>query len=220
MDIIWTVVSFLLTLLILSFIFGDNPLFRFAAYLFVGVSAGYAAVLLIYQVLWPQLVVPIVAGNWITAVPLALGLLLTFRLVPSLSRVGNISMAYLVGAAAAVAIGGAVLGTLLGQTRGAINAFDLNAPANGANQAARLGDAIVMLVGTVATLAYFQFTARTRPNQPTVRPAVVEGLARIGQLFIAVTLGALFAGVTAAALTALIERLGFIQTTLTTTLFK
>ncbi len=220
MDIIWTVVSFLLTLLILSFIFGDNPLFRFAAYLFVGVSAGYAAVLLIYQVLWPQLVVPIVAGDWITAVPLALGLLLVFRLVPSLSRIGNISMAYLVGAAAAVAIGGAVLGTLLSQTRGSINAFDSGASANGATPLGGLGDALVMLVGTVATLAYFQFTARTRPNQPAKRPAAVETLARVGQIFIAVTLGALFAGVMAAALTALIERLGFIQTTLTTYLFK
>ncbi len=220
MDIIWTVVSFLLTLLILSFIFGDNPLFRFAAYLFVGVSAGYAAVLLIYQVLWPQLVVPIVAGDWITAVPLALGLLLVFRLVPSLSRIGNISMAYLVGAAAAVAIGGAVLGTLLSQTRGAINAFDSGASANGAAPLGGLGDALVMLVGTVATLAYFQFTARTRPNQPPKRPAAVETLARIGQIFIAVTLGALFAGVMAAALTALIERLGFIQTTLTTYLLS
>jgi len=37
MDILWTVVGFLLTLLILSFIFGDNPLFRIASYLFVGV---------------------------------------------------------------------------------------------------------------------------------------------------------------------------------------
>ena len=50
-------------------------------------------------VLWPQLVIPIVSGNWVVAVPLALGLLLVFRLVPSLSRVGNISMAYLVACA-------------------------------------------------------------------------------------------------------------------------
>ena len=207
MDILWTVVSFVLTLLILSFIFGDNPLFRLAAYLFVGVSAGYAAVLLIYQVLWPQLVIPIVSGNWVVAVPLALGLLLVFRLVPSLSRVGNISMAYLVGAAAAVA-------------QGAIDAFDVNTATNGAAPMARLGDAVVMLIGTVATLAYFQFTARTRPNQPTRRPAAVETLARVGQIFIAATLGALFAGVMAAALTALIERLSFIQATLTTYLFK
>jgi hypothetical protein len=220
MDILWTVVSFLLTLLILSFIFGDNPLFRIAAYLFVGVSAGYAVVLLVYQVLWPLLIMPIVNGNWLTAVPLAMGLLLIFRLVPSLSRIGNYSMAYLVGAAAAVAIGGAVLGTLLGQTRGAINAFDMKVLPAGMTPASRLIDAVVMLVGTVATLAYFQFTARTRPNLPPQRPAAVETLARVGQIFIAITLGALFAGVLAAALTALIERLGFLQTTLFTYLIK
>jgi hypothetical protein len=210
MDLLWTVVSFLLTLLILSFIFGDNPLFRIAAYLFVGVSAGYAAVLIIYQVLWPRLVVPISAGDWVTAIPLALGLLLTFRLVPSFSRAGNLSMAYLVGTAAAVAIGGAVIGTLLAQTRGAIQAFS----------PATLVEASVMLVGTIATLAYFQFSARSLPNQPAQRPVVVEALAQLGKLFIAITLGALFAGVLSAALVALIERIGFLQTTLTTYLFK
>jgi hypothetical protein len=220
MDILWAIVSFLLTLLILSFIFGDNPLFRIAAYLFVGVSAGYAVVLLVYQVLWPQLIMPIVNGNWLTAVPLALGLLLVFRLVPSLSRLGNFSMAYLVGAAAAVAIGGAVLGTLIGQTRGAINAFDLKALPAGTTPAAHIIDAVVMLIGTVTTLVYFQFTARTRPNLPPERPVVVESMARIGQIFIAITLGALFAGVLAASLTALIERLGFLQTTLFTYLIK
>ena len=217
MDLLWTIVSFLLTLLILSFIFGDNPLFRIAAYLFVGVSAGYAAVLMIYQVLWPRLVVPIVAGNLVTAIPLALGLLLTFRLEPSFSRVGNLSMAYLVGTAAAVAIGGAVVGTLLAQMRGAIDAFE---PLSSASSSTRLVEATVMLVGTVTTLVYFQFSARSRPGQPPQRPVIVEILAWIGQLFIAITLGALFAGVLAAALAALIERLNFIQTTLTTYLFK
>jgi len=220
MEIIWTIVSFLLTLLILSFIVGDNPLFRIAAYLFVGISAGYAVVLLIYHVFWPQLVMPILAGNWLTAVPLTLGLLLIFRLVPSLSRVGNFSLAYLVGAAAAVAIGGAVLGTLLGQARGAINAFDLKALPAGSSPSLGLVEALVMLVGTLTTLAYFQFSARTRPNQAAQRPPAVETAARIGRLFISITLGALFAGVLAAALMALIERLSFIQTTLTTYLIK
>jgi hypothetical protein len=137
--------------------------------------------------------------------------------VPSFSRVGNLSMAYLVGTAAAVAIGGAVVGTLLAQMRGAIDSFG---PLSGASAGSRLVEATVMLVGTVTTLVYFQFSARSQPNQPPQRPVVVETLARIGQLFIAITLGALFAGVLAATLTALIERLNFIQTTLTTYLFK
>lgn len=215
MDILWTAISFLLTLLILSFIFGDNPLFRIAAYLFVGVSAGYAAVLIIYQIMWPRVVVPIVSGEWVTAIPLALGLLLTFRLVPSASRMGNLSMAYLAGTAAAVAIGGAMIGTLVAQTRGAVASFD-QAGAGGS----QLIEASVMLVGTITTLIYFQFSARSQPNQPAQRPALVEALAQLGKLFIAITLGALFAGVLSAALVALIDRIGFLQTTLITYLFK
>lgn len=215
MDFLWTVISFVLTLLILSFIFGDNPLFRIAAYLFVGVSAGYAAVLIIYQIMWPRVVVPIVSGEWVTAIPLALGLLLTFRLVPSASRMGNLSMAYLAGTAAAVAIGGAMIGTLVAQTRGAVASFD-QAGAGGS----QLIEASVMLVGTITTLIYFQFSARSQPNQPAQRPALVEALAQLGKLFIAITLGALFAGVLSAALVALIDRIGFLQTTLITYLFK
>lgn len=222
MDLIWTIVSFILTLLILSFIFGDNPLFRVAAYLFVGVSAGYATLQLVYQVLWPLLVMPVISDmdfgfKLLYAVPLGLGLLLIFRLVPSLSRVGNLSIAYLVGVAAAIAIGGAVTGTLLGQTRGTIHAFSLtNANATPADWLANAIAAVIMVVGTVSTLIYFQFSAQSRLNQTPKRPAPVEILARFGQVFIAITLGALFAGVIASALTALIERLGFIQTTLTT----
>jgi hypothetical protein len=43
----------------------------------------------------------------------------------------------------------------------------------------------------------------------------VNILARIGQIFIAITLGALLAGIFIAALSALIERLGSIWTTIT-----
>ena len=38
------VISFLFTLLIFSYVLGDNPLFRVAVYIFIGVSAGYIAV--------------------------------------------------------------------------------------------------------------------------------------------------------------------------------
>ena len=67
-------------------------------------------------------------------------------------------------------------------------------------------EGLVILVGAVGTLMYFQFGANTRPDRPPRRAPVVEGLALIGQVFIGITLGALFAGVYAAAITALVER--------------
>lgn len=110
------------------------------------------------------------------------------------------------------------MGTLLGQARGAINAFDPKAA--GGSAAPNLLEALIMLVGTLTTLVYFQFSARSRPNQSPQRSPVIEIAARVGGVFISITLGALFAGVLTAALMALIERLDFIQTTLTTYLIK
>ena len=54
LDLIWAMVGFVLSLMIFSYLVGDNPLFRFAASLFIGVTAGYAAVILLYQVIFPD----------------------------------------------------------------------------------------------------------------------------------------------------------------------
>jgi hypothetical protein len=118
-------------------------------------------------------------------------------------------MAFLVGVGAAVAIGGAVMGTLFPQTRASMNAFDLT----GAGQywLERLSEGAVMLVGTVTTLVYFHYGAKATPSGPQ-RPKLVSLLGWVGQVFIAVTFGVLFAGVFVAAMTALIERLNFLIT--------
>jgi hypothetical protein len=215
-DVLWLFISFVLTLLIFSYIFGDNPLFRLASYAFVGVSAGYLLVTVLYQVLWPKLVAPLLTLDPLAFVPLLLGVLLLFKVVPGLARFGSIPLAYLVGVAAAVAIGGAIFGTLIGQAQGAIQEFDLRTPTAMAAGPIQLVEAVLLLLGTVATLAYFQFSARAQPGQAANRGLVVETLAQVGQFFIAITLGALFAGVFSASMTALIERLDFIQRVLFT----
>ncbi len=207
---VWLIVSFLVTLLIFSYIFGDNPLFRLASYAFVGVAAGYTALLVIYQVLWPKLVQPLMEGNLLLLVPLGLGIILLLKLFPRYARFGSLPMSFLVGVAGAVAIGGAVIGTILGQVQGAINDFDFTQPV--ANPTLTLVESVLVLIGTICTLAYFHFGARVKNDQPPSRPFYVETLAQIGQLFLAITLGSLFAGVFAAAITALIERLDFIRT--------
>jgi len=216
-DLIWTIVAFVLTLMIFSYLFGDNLMFRIATYLFVGVSAGYVATMLIYQVILPRLVWPAIKGDFLTVlVPLILSLFLVAKLFPRFSSLGNIPMGYVVGVAAAVIIGGAVLGTLFGQGQASINMFSLSAPIVTPDGMLQVLGAAFILIGTVCTLAYFNFGAVSRPgvgaSEPPHRAPVVELLARIGQIFIAITLGALFAGIFAASITALIERLDFIKT--------
>jgi len=123
-EVIWVGISFLLTLLVFAYLLGDNPFFRFASTLLIGVSAGYLTVVIIYQVLITRLVVPLMAGSSLALVPLLLSGMLLMKLSPRFSPVGSPVMALLVGVWAAVAVGGTVLGTLFGQVKGALSFFD------------------------------------------------------------------------------------------------
>lgn len=213
-DLIWTLVAFLLTIFVLSYVLGDNELFRLAIMIFVGVSAGYAAVMIIDQILLPRLIFPLItsplAEKTLLIIPGVLGILLLFKLSSKLSVLGNPSMAFLTGVGAAVAIGGAITGTLFGQINGAIAPFDL-AGLSVTGAGTQLLGGIALLAGTVASLGYFHFGARKVEGQAATKQSIfMQTLSRIGQIFIAITLGALFAGVLAASLTALIERLDFL----------
>ena len=208
-DLIAGFVSFLLTLMILSYLIGDNPFFRVAVYLFVGASAGYAAAVAWWQVLWPRLFEPLLKGNFIERLfvlfALILGVLLLMKISPRTGRLGNPVIAFLVGVGAAVAVGGAIQGTIIPQTQASINVFDLSNA--GGFVVERVFFGILMLIGTITTLAYFHFGAKTTPSGPQ-RSKLVNVMGLVGQVFIAITLGVLFAGVFSAAMTALIERIG------------
>jgi hypothetical protein len=224
-DLIWTLIGFFLTLLVFSYIFGDNPVFRLVSYIFVGVIAGYGVILAFYQVLLPRLVFPLLSGSLdqrlLAGIGLILSLLLLAKLVPRLSSLGNISMAYLVGAGAAVAIGGALIGTLFGQTLGTFSLFDFQLGANqGRNPFAQLFEGLILLAGIITTLAYFHFGTVNKPEQESKRLPFIEALGRVGQVFIAITLGALFAGVFSASVAALIDRLDFILNVLSNVIPK
>lgn len=123
-------------------------------------------------------------------------------------------MALLVGVGAAVAVGGAVLGTLFGQVQGALSFFDSDEGAV-TSPILRIAEGIFFLVGTLATLAYFNFSAREKRKGEPGRGDLAAIAASIGQVFIAITLGAVFAGVLSAAFTALVERADFIIGTIT-----
>ncbi len=204
-DYLLGLLSFALTLMVLSYLIGDNLAFRVAVYLFVGVSAGYAAAVAFRQVLLPKLALPLVYGRWddrvLAGIALVLGVILLMKLSSRTAWLGSISLAFMTGVGAAVAIGGAVVGTLLPQTQASITAFDLS----GSTSALRVvGEAAVMLIGTVTTLVYFHFGAKPSAGGP-VRGKLVQLLGWVGQFFISGTLGVLFAGVFTAALTALIR---------------
>lgn len=216
-DLVWAALGFVLSLLIFSYLIGDNPLFRLAVSLFTGVTAGYVAVILLFQVIYPRLIYPLLGGtvtmpNMIihAIIPLVLSGLLFFLPTRKLAFLGRIPLALLLGAAGAFAISGAVLGTILPQTHATI---DLFAPGQRIDN---LPEILVIATGTITTLMYFYFGARFEIGKPIRRPGWIEALAWLGRIFLFITLGAVFAGVYTTTVTALVERINTFWNIITT----
>jgi hypothetical protein len=216
LDLVGGVIGFTLTLMVFSYLIRDNFLYKLAVHLFIGVAAGYAAIVAINTVILPRLILPLFRGSQdeqlLALVPLVLGWMLLSKISPRLAPIGNVPLAFLVGVAAAVAIGGAVTGTILPQVNASINLLDLQAGQGlDANLGLRLVNGGIILLGTVSALAYFHFGERSVGNSRFQGlQGWLDGVRQIGQVFIAITFGFLFAGVYSAALTALIERLSFL----------
>ncbi len=213
-DWIGAFLGFVFTLLIFSYLIGDNPLFRITVHIFIGVSAGFAAAIAINNVIIPRLIEPLFSTNrgeqFLALIPLILAVLLLFKISPRFAFIGNLPVSYLVGVSAAAAIGGAVTGTLIPQVIASINLLDLQTSQDfDVTLGLRIVNGIIILVGTIATLAYFQFGRGSKSTEKSQIQILIEGFGQIGQVFIAITFGFLFAGIFSAALTALIGRVLF-----------
>jgi hypothetical protein len=199
------VVAILLTLLVFSRLLGDNPAYRTAQYLFVGVSLGYAFVVIYHQVLRPAALGALVASADPTQLglqlaPWLLGLLLLTRLTgrQTVSWLANIPLALLFGVGTALAVGGALLGTLVPQI------IDTVRPV-GIDPFQAVG-AVMLLLGVILTLCYFYFTV----PRDTARGRVVALGASVGRWLLMIAFGFFFAGGLLTYLTALNSRLEFI----------
>ncbi|HMO59896.1 MAG TPA: hypothetical protein PKA05_13720 [Roseiflexaceae bacterium] len=196
-------IAVILTILVLSRVAGDNPLFRVAQYLFVGTSLGLAFVIAFHQVLRPA-AAGLLSGDSTRvisyAVPVVLGLLLLPRLTASsrLSWLANVPLALIFGVGAALAIGGAIIGTLAPQI--------LASAQFGGETPAQLIGSIVLVIATILVLSSFYYTVpRDTPAGRTTAAA-----AAIGHWVLMVAFGFFFAGALQSYTAALAERVDFI----------
>ena len=85
-DWIGALFGFVLTLLVFSYLIGDNPLFRMTLHLFIGVSAGFAATVVVYNIIFPRMFAPIIYGQGseqiLALVPIILAGLLVTKISP------------------------------------------------------------------------------------------------------------------------------------------
>lgn len=197
--------GFIFTLMIFSYVLGDNFLYRVATYVFVGLTAGYITLVTIESVLLPWINGTVLSANAgigeriLGIIPLLLGVLLLTKSSLRLSRLGNVAMAFIIGVGTAVALVGAISGTLIPLAR-----------ATGSSVTIDVINGFLMFIGVASTLMYFQYLARRTPTGTIKRSLLGQVVSSVGQVFIIITLGAVYAGAILTSLTVFSERIGFI----------
>ncbi|MGH2668985.1 MAG: hypothetical protein ACRENJ_06210 [Candidatus Eiseniibacteriota bacterium] len=169
----------LLTLCIFSFLYKDNPFYRFAEHLFVGVSAGYYIVLNFWTVIVPNLVEPLwrhsfgrelwtgeafapargglfspVLGDYriFLAVPGILGLLLFTRLFGKIGWMSRWALAVIIGVYAGIRTTGAAQADFVAQVEGSLNPLWIPGDLGGSV------NAIIFTLGLITSLLFFFYS--------------------------------------------------------------
>jgi hypothetical protein len=121
-DVAATWVAAAVTIVVLAGLLGERRAFGWTQHLFAGLLTGFLALLAVTEVIVPWLVTPLIADPagrpelWIGA-----GLVASAAATPWLPRVvAAVPLSILIGALAAFALGGAVVGTVLPQLAAAV----------------------------------------------------------------------------------------------------
>jgi len=200
-----------LTIAILSFLYRDNPLYKFAEHLYVGVSAAYW-VIFAAKFTMEQLLINEFAANWseflsthsatsfweawILVIPTVLGLLMLSRWFgPKVGWISRWPIAFTMGLGTGLAITGQIQGVLVPQIQATL--LPLWVP----NLWTLVGN-LLLFAGVIATLIYFYFS---KPHK-----GFLGGVSRVGIVFIMVSFGAAFGYTVMSRISLLIGRLYFL----------
>ena len=211
MEIFGIWVAALLTLCIYSFLYRDNPFYRFAEHLFVGISVGYGIVLSIHQGLVPLALKPFWAAvtgesfsGLIKLIPIGIGLLFFARLSPRHAWLIRYPIAILIGFGSGIAIPNMLRANIFEQTRGTIEPFAAIQAGTipSAEIVGAVIGAILMVVGVVCTLTYFFFSVEHR--------GPVKWISKVGIAFLMIGFGSAFGNTVMGRVALLIQRADFL----------
>ena len=206
-----------LTLCIFSFLYKDNPFYRFAEHLFVGVSAGYYIILNFWTVIVPNLWEPLqhtVAnaggpagmqslflprlGDYriFLAVPGILGLMLFTRLFGKIGWMSRWALAVIIGVYAGIRTTGSAQADFVAQVQGSLQplwiAGDLGTSVN----------SIIFAVGLITSLLFFFYSREHRGGLGVA--------SKLGIFFLMVSFGAGYGYTVMSRISLLIGRFQFL----------
>jgi hypothetical protein len=191
--LVGTWIAAFLTLSIFSFLYKDNPFYKLAEHIYVGVSAGFWVLYI-----WEFDVKPLLVLRWLSEtgferyiliVPALLGAIMLTRWFPRISWVSRYAIAFTVGIGAGLGITGSIHGYIIPQMQGTLLPFTSV-------------DNVILVVGVVTTILYFFFSREHK--------GVLGGAARVGIIFVMISFGASFGYTVMARISLLIGRIYFL----------
>ncbi len=187
------------TLAIWSFLYKDNPIYKIAEQLFVGISAAYWLIYTIYDILIPNLFSKLIGDfshNLIYLIPGILGLMMLLRLIPKLDFLSRYPLSLLIGTTAGISLLRFLKSDVISQT----TATMLN-PFNAGSVTETIGQFII-IIGTITGLIYFYFSKK--------HEGILGVGAKTGIFFLMISFGAAFGYTAMARISLLIGRLQYI----------
>jgi hypothetical protein len=193
---VWIAVG--LSLFIYTFLYKDNPFFKLAEHIFVGVSVGYLLTITHYEVMVKKLYTPMVQqGNGWLIIPTVLGFFMLAHLIPRMTWLSRLTFAFVLGMSSGVAIPRIISSFILQQVQGTIKPLVTVGDSGLAFTLANL-NSLLILIGVVSVLFYFFFSIE--------HTGAVRRVARIGIYFLMVSFGAAFGYTVMARMSLLIGR--------------
>jgi hypothetical protein len=189
LEFISNLIAAILTLFIFSFLYKDNPFYRFAEHLLVGVSMGYAIPLVYTNAFIPFVYRPIfLEGNLWLIIPSFIGILYIFRFTKNLSWLSRYPIVFGMGIVG-MGVPMSMHSSVLVQMRNAMRPVDSI-------------NSLLIFIGTVTILLYFYFS---KPHK-----GLYGKITNVGIWFMMVGFGASFGYTVMARISLLIGRIQFL----------
>jgi hypothetical protein len=217
----------LLTLAIISFLYKDNPLYRFAEHLFVGVSAAYWMVMGFWSTLvpnllgklWPSLTakafMPGLEGQardplwFLYFIPFIFGILLLMRLSPKGGHLSRWALAFILGTTAGLRLIAFLTADFMGQIQATLVSVAGYTPALTPGGAGTFSFEtmfwdLISVIAILAALSYFYFSK--------AHTGLFGRFSRLGIWVLMVTFGAGFGYTVMGRVALLVGRVEFLLT--------
>jgi len=213
-------VSFVLTLMVFSYVLGDLPLigvlYRTAIYIFVGMTAAFTLIVSYEGLILPYLQdIQNTETSWTTLgyqadiyiffTALLFGVLLLLKPIRAFTWLTNSAFAVVIVVGASVALAGALTGTLFPLLHETVTI-----PENLTADFGALVDRLTVFIGTMTGLFYFHYQARANSEFGEEQSRLTRAFRHTGKVFIVTALGAIYASAILTSLTILGERISFL----------